>query len=45
MAFDKSADALLQVDNLSKSFPVRHGFLGLQSKQLHAVSSVSFSMQ
>ena len=38
-------DTLLQVDRLSKSFPVRGGLLGLASRQIHAVSSVSFGLR
>ena len=38
-------DALLQVDDLSKSFPVRGGLLGLSRRPLQAVSSVSFSIR
>ena len=36
---------LLSVTNLSKSFPLRTGFLGLRTRQLHAVIDASFSIQ
>lgn len=44
MAVDAVSDPLLQVEGLSKRFPVSAGFLGLGTKQIQAVSSVSFSL-
>jgi len=46
MAFDATRDRpLLQVTDLSKSFPVKSGFLGLGSRDLHAVSKVTFDLK
>ncbi len=42
---DGASASLLQVDRLSKSFPVRGGVFGLTSRQIHAVSSVSFALK
>ncbi len=42
---DGASGSLLQVDRLSKSFPVHGGILGLTSRQIHAVSSVSFALR
>ncbi len=44
MAVDAVSDPLLQVEGLSKRFPVSAGFLGLGTKQIQAVSSVSFTL-
>ena len=44
MAVEAVSDPLLQVDGLSKRFPVSAGFLGLGTKQIQAVSSVSFTL-
>lgn len=44
MPIDTYAEPFVEVAGLSKSFPVRGGFLGLTSRPLYAVSSVSFTL-
>ena len=38
-------DALLEVENLSKSFEVRRGFLGGAAGTVHALNDISFSVE
>ena len=45
IAADGGSDPLLRIDQLSKSFPVRGGVFGLTSWQIHAVTSVSFTLK
>ena len=40
-----SSDIILEVKNLQKYFPVQGGLLGRQTGKVHAVDTVSFSVQ